>query len=748
MRSLPLIWATAAVLMMAQAGAAEIPFGPVHAGHIESAVEELYEADEERAGRALLELEEQDVYRVEIDVCIDADAYRLNGRATVSVGGRSPEVELRLNRSLGVVSVTTGRGAPVEFTREDSLLTVRPAGVRRGTIDLTIDYGGALEPVDDVWLGDDFVYLGPGALWYPTPRTGDRSEFRIVARYSGGLTSVATGALAGMTPPETVVEDRCALGDVWETRTPVEAAALAVGRLSSSHTVWGDVLLGYHELLRPGEEDRGGSDVSARELKRLARFLESCYGPYPFDWLNVISVPGFDGVSGASSSAPGMAVWDADLVGEGACCDGDGPAASLSRSWWPYSVGSTPLVSEGLAWHSETSVLRESGDEERTVRLRERRLAQYAGALADSGGRAALRGCIDPAGSVDERICGSKGGAVFELLERLIGRDAFCSALTDLSERFRGETAPLREIVRSFEEVSESELDWFAYEWIYRPGLPTYVLDYDIAGDDKGYAISGTIRQNGEIFRTPVPLTIDFGVWSYEEWVPIESPEQSFEFRTEMEPLQVIVDGSGQVPQIGRDELASIHFARGVAASEANEWGVAVDEFGAAAGLVSENAVYRWRYGDALVHSGRLALGLDELESSVKLSPDDPDLLISLARLELRSGRHDAALRHLESYVGLREHDPVGYAQMTVALIELDRLSDAERALAVAGELVADSTAVSADVHEEVHLAEGRFHEAVGDTSAAIEAYRAVLRLNNVSDEARRRLREMSGEAE
>lgn len=733
------------VVAAASPGAAEIPFGPIHAAHAESAVEELYEADDLRIDWMTRGLGGQDVERIEIDACVDPRVPRISARAKLWLSAEASSIELRLNEGFAVLSVTGGDDGPLEFFRDGSVLEVRPRRASRGSVTLSVSYEGMLEPGGDVWLRDGFVLLGPNAHWYPMPRQGDRCEFRMVVRYPDGYTSVGTGSLAGMTPSRSAPPDPCALGDVWDTRVPVESAAVAVGRFSTSLSVWGNVLLGYHVLLRPGEEGTSGVDASAAELKRLVRFLESCYGPYPFEWLNVISVPG-SATGTQSTTAPGMAVWDTDWIREEPVSPGlEGAAASLTRSWWQHSVDATAVLSEGLAAHSEISLLRETGDEEGAVRLREFCLGQYVAALADSGGRATLRGCIGPEMPVDARICGCKGGAVLELLEHLIGRDAFCAALGDLGERFRTEAAPLRDVVRAFEDASGSDLDWFVYEWVYRPGLPTYVLDYETIADGKGYAVRGTIRQDGEIYRTPVPLTIDFGIWSYEEWIAVESPEQTFEFRTELEPLQIVVDGDRLIPQIARTELARLHFERGSRASAANEWGTAVDEFGAAAELEPESAQYRYSYGEALVHSGRLVLGLEELESSVELAPDDPDIRISLARLQLRSGLPAAALSHLEAYVTLREDDPAGHAQMALALIGLGRLPEAHQSLAVADTLAADSAATPMRVLEELRLAEGRFHEASGDTALAVEAYEAALRLNRVSDEARRRLREISG---
>jgi tetratricopeptide (TPR) repeat protein len=297
----------------------------------------------------------------------------------------------------------------------------------------------------------------------------------------------------------------------------------------------------------------------------------------------------------------------------------------------------------------------------------------------------------------------------------------------------------LAEFIDEFEAEDGRDLDWLVYEWLCRGDLPAYVLTYDVARKGDGYLIRGTIAQRGEIFRTPVPVTIDLGVWSYEEWVPVRSSEQSFEVLAELEPQAVTIDARYVVPRIEADELALVHFTLGAKAAEANEWGTAVDEFGAASELVPGNSEYAFRYGEALVHSGRLELGLAALEGAVEAAPDNVDARMELARLYLVSGRSAKALPHLERYVALRADDPAGHTARAMAFIASGRLGAAERSLDAASSLV-DSVDVNDETLELLRLATGRYHEATGDTSSAAAAYREALTVNPVSDEARRAL--------
>jgi hypothetical protein len=422
----------------------------------------------------------------------------------------------------------------------------------------------------------------------------------------------------------------------------------------------------------------------------------------------------------------------------------DRVASALSDSWWRFSVNAGTLVSDGLGAYVEESWLESTGDDEAADQRREERCAEYVQALTDSGGRAPLRDCLDPE-HPDGRICRGKGAGFFRMLELLLGEDAFRGALRHVWSAGSGRTAGIREFSDALESTT-GDLDWFFYEWVVRGDLPTYLLSYKIVPlSGGGYAVRGSIKQQGEIYRTPLPLTIDLGVWSYDEWIPIASSDQTFQSRVEMEPLQVVVDGGYRIPRIDPRQKAALRYERGVKASSTNEWGSAVDEFGAASELEPSNAAYRRSYGEALVRAGRLGEGMRVLAAAAELDPRNADLRLSLSELALSSEDYELAVGHLEAYVKLAPWDPRGFADRAIALLGVGRLADAERSLEAARALTENGRTGAAAV-ERVRLAEGRIAEGKGDTTVAIAAYRLALAVNPASTEAKKRLRALGVE--
>jgi len=734
------------VLACAACAFAQQPVISAMSDHAGRAVRELFRKDDARTAGTAEILARQDVERYELDVCVDPPRRRVSGECAITMRAGADRLTLVLNEGLAVTTVRAASGAALAFVRDGRTISVLLRGVPEGPVRVVLRYQGTVAAGGGILANPGLLYLGGESAWYPMSEAHDPATMRIVLRYPDEYSSVCTGMLVGMAMPSS--DGRCSAGDIWESAEPLAAASAAVGRIGNSFGVWGNVFLGYHWYVpAPGDTLTGGwkPDVPpgpAGELKGLVGYLEACYGGYPFRWLNVLLLPpNLEGFESAASGAGLIVVQDVDGLG---LTSGSSAltrcSLELARSWWACSMDAGALVAEGLSAAAEVDWLEATGGDEEALRRREFRRAQYARALSEAGGSAPLSACLGESPCDDRRICRGKGAALFDMLERLIGRDAYCRALRVFAERHRGRTAGFRDLVAAFEEATEQDLNWFFYEWVYRGDLPTYVLDYTVSHvRGRRYRVQGTIRQDGEIYRTPVPLTVDLGLWSYDEVVAIESSEQPFDFVAESEPLRILVDADGVLPVIESADRARAHFERGNAAKAANDWATAVNEYGAAAFLAPRQASYRYAYGEALVRSGRLTAGLEALDAAARLDPKNAGLRLWLGQLYLRANAHTAALRHLDAYVSMKKDDPIGHATRAMALVGLRRLDEARTGIAAARLLVA-KTGSQPQALEALYLASGRYHEAAGDRAAAVADYERALRANPVSDEARKRL--------
>lgn len=746
------------VLMSGAASAQQsqvLPSGAAAPGpmsdHIPAALEQLFTLDDGRIARTASLLVTQDVERYRIDVCVDPGRGWLSGKCHLVARVNGSTMELELNEALTVLSLKTASGDPLDFNRTGRRMEVllRPAGSSRrahgdesADIELIVAYEGlvplAHDPGDG---GGGLVILTREDAWYPSPRDGDVALFHATVRYPIGHSCLFTGTLSGMASTPAVVPGSCAGGDVWQTSIPIPSAALVVGGLDSSWGLVGDLFLGYHQFHDTGSQDAEYPTQvpipTAQVVKEPIRFLETCLGPYPYDWLSVVAVPiGALGVP--AISGPGLIIVE-EATSEGGMAESPSPdkyILELARCWWGHSISAGALVSEGIAAHAEIRWLEDVRGEEDAALRRALRHRQFARVMADSSGQTLLSLCIAPDGHCDKGVARGRGSAVMGMLDEMLGHDAYCGTLTALAQDHAGGATGLRDLSQALSDISGKDLNWFLYEWIYRAELPVYVLEYETVSDHGGHLVRGTITQSGEFFRTPVPLTVDLGGWTYDEWVTIESAAQSFEFSAELEPVQVVIDARKVIPRVNQVERARLHFEQGARAAEANRWGAAVDGFGAAALLNPGRSEYEYRYGEALVRSGRFIDGLAALRSAIELSPDSASYVLWVARLETSAGDDAAALLHLDSYTELRPADVVGHSDRAIVLLKLDRAEEAALSLDIASDLVAGGAA-SREAMERFHIASGMLNAANGAGEAALLSYRNALDANPISDEAR-----------
>ncbi|MCD4690015.1 tetratricopeptide repeat protein, partial [bacterium] len=724
--------------------------------HVTAAVEELFELDDARHSSARLRLERQNVARCDIDVCIDPRRGWLSGSCRLRFDTVEGSVELSLNEALTVLSLVDENGRMLAFSRSGRIVTVPPGSNDESrSRELTVTYEGLVRRADGgLVAGRELVVLLGDDCWYPCPREGDASFVRVILRHPMEYASVVSGALAGMAAPTATRPGSCAGGDVWEADSIARAAAV-VGRIDSSWSILGELFIGSHRYAGlaagVGASERDGSGVVAYgdvsdalrpldlAMKEPLRFLESCFGPYPFGWLHIVTVP--YGVLGSPAvSGPGLIIVEAS-AGDAACLSPPDPdlyLLELARSWWWHALDAGAIFSEGLAAHMEIRWLESVRGEEDAARRRSLRRGQYLRAMADSGGAAPLSLCLGPDASRDTRVSRGRGGALMDICASLIGHDRFCDVIRGLAEDVPAGAPSLRVFAAALSDAAGRRMDWLLYEWVYRGDLPVYVLEYEARRYRGGYRVSGTVRQLVEAYRTPLPLTVDLGGWEYDEWIAIASPQQSFEFVTELEPLGVTIDAGNIVPRVESSDQARVHYELGSRAAAANEWDKAVDQFGAAVALDPERPAYHARYGEALVRVGRPVEGLEAVSQAISLEPGNAGYWLRAGRLAERAGDHRGAVERFEHYVEQRPADPAGYVELAVSLVELGRLPEARSQLERA-------RALSVDAHddallEHLYLATGRYQEARGEQELAVSAYSKALELNPVSDEARRRL--------
>ena len=131
------------------------------------------------------------------------------------------------------------------------------------------------------------------------------------------------------------------------------------------------------------------------------------------------------------------------------------------------------------------------------------------------------------------------------MLRRMVGDDAFRSALARFYRQHRGQRAGFDDLRQAFDATAETDLRWFFTQWVQRPGAPVLGLhDVTKKVDGNGFVVTGTLRQQqaGEPYRLSVPVTVQTEQDATHAVVEMRAAAESFTIQVDAPPVAVHVD--------------------------------------------------------------------------------------------------------------------------------------------------------------------------------------------------------------
>jgi aminopeptidase N len=411
-----------------------------------------------------------DVSSYDLDLDVDPIANTLSATATIE----SVALERlgRFNLDLRGLRVTAVRvdGTAAGFRHDDPELVVTPAepletGVRFVT---EIVYNGTPEPETMPGSGwrygwthiDDLVYVAaePAAArtWFPgNDHPSDKALFSFSITVPKPAVAVANGTLTG------TVETAETTTFEWRMDDPMATylATIAVGPFERVEHAGVPAVTIRDYLPAALAED---PPAPFAEVGTMIDFLETRFGPYPFDAYGHIVVPGFSGaletqtisIFGETMLGPILErivvhelahQWFGDGVSPATWQDiwlNEGFATYAEWLWIEHTEGPPALAVE-----VETSYLR---------------LADRPHALAGDPGPAALFGT-----SVYQR-----GALTLHALRVEVGDDTFFEILRTWTDRYAYGVASTADFVALAAALSGRDLGELFDSWLYREALP------------------------------------------------------------------------------------------------------------------------------------------------------------------------------------------------------------------------------------------------------------------------------------
>jgi aminopeptidase N len=419
-----------------------------------------------------------DVQNYALILSIDPATNQINGSTTIEAKSTENLSAFDLDfTGLAVDSVSVD-ASPAAYSRSGDELAITPSKTLRAGENFTVvvayqgQPGGIPGVTSPVFLqAIGWTRAGNGAInvlsepngasgWFPSnnhPR--DKASFRFEITVPKPWMVAANGTLTQ------ALDQGNETKFIWVMDEPMATylASINVDRFTV-RTLDGPHGIPIKNYFPPGYPDSDASNFD--KLPEMLAFLETVYGPYPFDEYGVVVAD----LENPMCQTTGTAIETQTLSVH---CPSPSMASEeaivheLAHQWFGDSVSLENWrdiwLKEGMATYAQWLWLtREDGLERLTTVVKAQKF----------GGKLASPVAQPPASDLyrDESYRG--GGLVFHALRLKVGEEAFFKILRTYLDRYKYGNAGTEEFIAVAEEVSGQNLISFFDSWLYSTDLP------------------------------------------------------------------------------------------------------------------------------------------------------------------------------------------------------------------------------------------------------------------------------------
>ena len=501
-----------------------------------------------------------------IDVTVDTGARSVAGVDRLSVGPGAAELKLVI-RSGSVIDRIELSGATLKYTTREipeeraSETVVRlPAGPPGKDRTLAVSFHGTFPGVDaarenirrgvayveDGVIGDEGIFLPSSSLWYPQEENS-LASYDVTVAVPDGYTSIMEGEPVKAAKKGSNISR-------WKTEHPLDGMDLVAARYTVEKEAYKGVAIYTYFF----EKDPALSKLYIDKTKGYLDLYQGMIGPYPFRKFAVVENFLPTGYGMPSFTLLGSAVLRLPFIPDTSL------GHEIAHNWWGNSVFVDPSEgnwSEAITTYTADYLYAKRGGVEDPVEFRFNKLLGYKN-FAGNGG-ISLNDFKDSTSTASRAVGYNKGVMVFNMLENLLGPDAFGRGIKEFYRANAFRRASWSDIEAAFEKASSRDLKWFFDEWVRRAGGPMISVSGVEVQEAAGRAsVSFDISQQAPepyILDLPVLFTTDKGaVWKTVR-LSKYSERVSFELDGALESFEI--DPEHQVFRLLSDEEVPASFA-------------------------------------------------------------------------------------------------------------------------------------------------------------------------------------------
>jgi len=352
---------------------------------------------------------------------------------------------------------------------------------------------------------------------------------------------------------------------------------------------------------------------------RVLEYYSKRYGAPVFG--NRLVVAQIDDDSLDTYSGPGMIFLSAKMFDSTRPVPEEKLEREVAYQWWGQSVGLKSFddawISQGLAEWSGFA-FREANLTAGGLDSAQRKQQERALTFEQTASIARAPSALDDQSAAYQSIVFYKGSMTLRMLRETIGKDKFDRLLRTFLENNRGKNASIDDFEKLASNVAGENLRYFFAQWVEGTGVPEFTVDYQIIRTRAGkFRTRGTVKQNLETLHMPVELMLRAEGDNQTTTVRLEGRSEDFDFESNGQPLEVIVDPNNKILRMSDDLRVSIIARRGIEQMKEGSYAEAQQQFEAALKLDRSNSWVYYNLGLLFLEQRNWQQALDNFDASL-----------------------------------------------------------------------------------------------------------------------------------
>ncbi len=489
-------------------------------------------------------------HRLIVEIDPSRHLLKAEDRLEIVKRGRVQTLSLLLNPKLKITRITDqGTGQPLPyseapFSAQARRLDISPQRAEEPLL-LSISYEGPIyDPIvkekelqfvrgDQTTglIGHEGIYLSSATHWYPD-KPDSMARYEIEAAIPEPFRIVTQGELVSEHLKEGIWRSR------WVNALPDDSLTLVAGKYSVRTRKVDGIKISTYFF----HEDDRFSEIFLNAAEEYLKIYSGLLGQYPFKKFDIAQ-----NFFSSGYGFPTFTLLAPDAIRQGKEFLRPGALDhEIVHSWWGHYVNFKPGTGnwvEALTTYCANYYYRELKMEKEAARKYRADVMQKYAIEVPSSKDYPLWKFENKETELDAQIGYGKGSMVFHMLRRIVGKDLFFSTLRRFASQYGGKQASWDDIRKVFEEASGKRLDWFFSQWLDRAGGPQLKLEnVKLQNASNGYAVSGEVVQEGDVYQLLLPIEVDEGFGKRRLLLEVSKRRSSFSMDAQKMPLRLTLD--------------------------------------------------------------------------------------------------------------------------------------------------------------------------------------------------------------